>query len=195
MSLAKSFAFGVEGGQLGVELLLAEGDAGANLVQGDGLDFNLGAGCGERGLLGFSALQAGELLVFQAIGFGGFKGDFVLDGGGLLGGFHCIELRAEAGGFLAVAGDLAFQAGAQGLLAAECVRGFGGLVLRLGQYGLGLGDFGRQGARGEGYAGALQIHFLQLYEIFNVRLHLCYEVYGIQPAIKKMRVRLKSWRQ
>ena len=70
------------------ELLLAQGDAGPNLVQGGGTVFNLGAGCGQCGLLGFSALQAGELFVFQAIGFGGFKGDFVLDGGGLFGGFH-----------------------------------------------------------------------------------------------------------
>ncbi len=50
----------------------------------------------------------------------------------------------------------------------------------------GLGDLGRQGAHGERNAGAFQIHFLQFYEIFNMRLHPCYEVYGIRRAIKKM---------
>ena len=73
---------------MGAELLLPVGDASANFVQGDGQVFNLGAGCGERGLLGFRAFEAGELFVFQALGFGGYKGDLMLDCGGLLGGFH-----------------------------------------------------------------------------------------------------------
>jgi hypothetical protein len=35
-----------------------------------------------------------------------------------------------------------------------------------------------------GQPGALQIHRLQLYEVFNVRLHPCYEVYGIYRLLE-----------
>lgn len=50
---------------------------------------------------------------------------------------------------------------------------------------MGPGNFCRQGTQGEGEAGTLQIDFLQLYEIFNVRLHPWDEVYGIGRLLRK----------
>ena len=69
----QGFALGVEGFKLGGELLLAEGDAGPGFLMGGGKDFNLGAGLGEGGFLGLSAFEAGELFVFEAFGFGGWR--------------------------------------------------------------------------------------------------------------------------
>ena len=62
------------------ELLLARGHAGANAFNLGGKQLHLGAGLGQRGLLRLGALEAGVLLIFQALGFGGFEIDFVLDG-------------------------------------------------------------------------------------------------------------------
>jgi hypothetical protein len=109
----------------------------------------------------------------------------VLDGRCLFGVLYGVKLGAEAGGLLAVSGDLAVQPGAQGFFAVQGIGGGGGLALGGGERGLGLGDFGRQGARGKGEAGTLQIDALQLYEVFNVRLHPCYEVYGICRLLRK----------
>jgi hypothetical protein len=61
----------------------------------------------------------------------------------------------------------------------------GGLALGCSQRGLGLGDFGRQRARFMGQSCALQLHRLQLYEVFNMRLHPCYEVYGMYRLFRK----------
>jgi len=181
---SEGIAFNIESGQFGGELLLAECGAGAGFVQGASEGLDQGAGGAKRGFLGISALQAIELFGFQAVGLGGFKGDFVFDGLSLLGGFYGIELDAEARCLLAVGGDLAIEARAQRFLAAERGRGFGGYALGLSEGGLSLHDFGWQCAHGDGEAGSLQIHVLQLYEIFNMRLHLCNEVYGIGHVIR-----------
>jgi hypothetical protein len=168
---AERLALSVESDQFGGMFLLAEGNAGSGIVEDDGLGFNLGAGGGERGFLGFSALEAGKFFILEAIGLRGFKGNFVLDGVGLLWSFHGVELRAEAGGLLAMGGDFAIETGAERLLAGESGRGFGGLALSGGQCGFGLGDLRRKRAQGESETGTLQVDTLQLYEIFNLRFH------------------------
>ena len=164
---------------------MAVGGAGAGFLECGGECFDLGAGGGEGGFLGFSALEAGELLVFKASCLRGFEGDFVLDSGGLLGGFDGVELGAKAGDFLAVGGDVAIETGAEGLLAADGGGGFSRLELGGVEGGLGLGDLSRQSAEAEGQAGTLQVDVLQLYEIFNLRLHPCYEVYVIHRVLRK----------
>ena len=138
--------------------------------------------CGEGGFLGFSAFEAGELLVLETVGLGGFKLDFVFDGRGLLGSLYGVELGAEAGSLLAMIGNVAFEAGAKRFLAAECAGGLGGLLLGGCECGLSLGELGGQGARLLGEAGSLQFEGLQLYEVFNQRLHPCQEGYGIGLA-------------
>jgi len=62
---------------------LAKTDAFAGIVECGGKRLYLGAGGGQRGFLGFGAFQAGELLVFQALGLGLGKVELVLDGIGL----------------------------------------------------------------------------------------------------------------
>ena len=146
-SRADGFALGVESGEFGGELLLAGGHAGADAIHLGGKQLHLGAGLGQRGFLRLGALQAGVFLIFQALGFGGFELDLVLDGRGLLGSGHGVELGAESGGLLAVGVDLALQAGAQRVFAAERGRGVGGLALGGGERGLGLGDFRGQRAQ------------------------------------------------
>ena len=168
---AEGFALEVEGGLLEFELGLAEADALAGLVQGGGERFNLGAGSGERGFLGLGALQAGEGLVFHALGLGLGKVKLMLVGLGLIVFGEGVLLVAVAGSLLAVGGDLAIQAGTERFLAAECGGGLGGLTLCGGKGGLGLGNLSRQGAGGLGKARAFQLNRLQLYEIFNLRLH------------------------
>ena len=95
----------------------------------------------------------------------------MLDGRGLLGVGHGVELSAEFGGLLAVPGDLAVQAGAQRVFAAERGRGFGGLALRGGQPGMRLGDLRGQRTQLLVEAGAVEIDGLELYEILNEGLH------------------------
>ena len=51
------------------EFALAESDAGTGFLMSGRLDLNLTAGLGEGGFEGFSALEAGELLVFETFGF------------------------------------------------------------------------------------------------------------------------------
>ncbi len=161
------------------EFPLPQGDAGASILQRGGEGFNQRAGGGERWFQSFSTFQAGELVVLQPVGLGDGEADLVLHGRDLLGGLDGVELGAEAGGLLAVCRDLAVKAGAQGFLAAEGIGGGGSLTLGGGQCSLGLGHFAWQGALGKRDAGALQIHALQFHEVFDVRLHSCYEVYGI----------------
>jgi hypothetical protein len=54
-----------------------------------------------------------------------------------------------------------------------------------GEGSLSFGDFRRQGAGNLGQASSLQLHRLQLYEVFNVFLHPLNEVYGINRLIRK----------
>ena len=100
------------------ELVLAESDAGTGFFVSARVDLNLGTSLGKRGFLGFSALETGELLVFEAICLGGLEVDFVFDGFGLGWSFYGVELGAEAGGLLTVVCDLAIKASADRLLAA-----------------------------------------------------------------------------
>ncbi len=109
----------------------------------------------------------------------------MLHGCGLGGGGDGVLLGAIAGGFFAVGVNLAIEAGAERVLAAEDVGGLCRLTLGRGQRGLGLGDFRRQNARGLGKPGTFQFHRLQLYEVFNVLLHPCIEVYGIYHPLRK----------
>lgn len=115
----EGFALDVEGLKLRGELVLAESDAGTGFFVGARMELNLGTSLSKRGFLGFSSLETRELLVFEAVSFGGLKIDFVFDGFGLGGSLHGVELGAEAGGLLPVVCDLAFKAGAERLLAAE----------------------------------------------------------------------------
>jgi len=181
----QGIAFAVEDGQFGGVFLLAECHAGAGLVEGRGKGFNLGSGCGKSGFLGLSALQAGDFFVFKAIGFRRDKADFVLDGFSLRGSGDGVELDFEACSLLAVSRNLALQPRAQRFLAVERIGGLGGLALGVGQRGFSLDNFDGQGAYGQREAGALQIHCLQLYEVFNVCLHPCQEVYGIYRLLRK----------
>ncbi len=181
----EGFALGGEGGLLAVELGLAKADALAGLVEGGGERLDLGAGGGERGFLSFGALQAGEGLVFQALGLGLGKVKLVLDGLGLIGGGEGVLLVAVAGGLLAVGGDLAFQAGAEGLLAAEGGGGLGGLTLGGGEGGLGLGDFRWQGARGLRQAACAPVPPLAALRDFQSALASVIEVYGMGRGFRK----------
>ena len=181
----ENFALGVECVELSCELMLTVIDAGAGLFQSAGHDFHLDTGLCQCGLQGLGAFQAGELLVFEPVGFGGFKVNLVLDGCGLLRGLHGVELGAEAGGLLAVAGDLAFEAGAERFLAAEGGGGLLSLTLSGSEGSLRLGELGGQGACLLDDAGPVQFDSLQLYEVFNQLLHPCQEGYGIGALFRK----------
>jgi len=161
------------------EFLLAESDAGAGFLVSGGQDLDLGASLGERGLLGFGALETGELFIFEAVCLRGFKVDLVLDGFGLRGSLYGVELFAEAGGLLAVICDLSFKAGAERLLATEDGGGFRSLTLCGCESNAGLSQLGRQSTHLLGEAGTLKFDSLQLYEVFNQWLHPCQEGYGI----------------
>jgi hypothetical protein len=175
----EGFALGSESNLLAFNLDLAETYAFASLVESNGQRLDLEAGCGENGFLSFGALQAGEGLVFKALGFGLGKVELVLAGRDLIGGVEGVLLGAVTGCLLAVSSNLALQASAERFLVAEGGGGVGGQALGSGEGSLGLGNFSRQGARGLRKAGTIQLHRLQLYEIFNLRLHPRNEVYGI----------------
>jgi hypothetical protein len=66
---AKGFTLQVEDGQFGCEFLLTKGGAHANFLKRRSEFFNVYAGRGEGSFQGFSALQADELLTFEAISF------------------------------------------------------------------------------------------------------------------------------
>jgi hypothetical protein len=168
---AEGFALSVECDESGGVFLMAEGHAGSGCVEGGGERFNQGAGGGERGFLGFSALEACKFLIFEAVSFGGLEGNFVLDGVCLLRGLHRVELHAETLHFLAVSSDFAVKAGSERLLAGDGRGGFGGLALGGSESGLSLGDFSGKGAESKGETGALQVDALQSYEIFDFRMH------------------------
>jgi len=97
----------------------------------------------------------------------------VLDGFSLCRGLHGVKLGAEARRLLSMSGNFAIEAGAKGLFATEQVGGDSRLALGGCERGLGLGGFSRQTPQSERNAATLQIHCLQLYEIFNLRLHPC----------------------
>jgi hypothetical protein len=185
MSGRRASRWAVSAGQIAVVLGLAEGDACAGLVQRGGEQLDPGADGGQRRLLGLGAFQAGKLLILQAFGLGLGKADLMLHGGGLGRSGDRVLLGAITGGFLAVGADLAIKAGTERVLAAESVGNFGGLALGLGQRRRGLGDFRRQGAHSLRKPSSFQLHRLQLYEVFNLRLHLCIEVYGIHLPLRK----------
>lgn len=176
---AEGFALGVQSFKLSSEFPLAVSNAGAGFLVSGRLDFNLAAGPGEGGLLGFSTFEAGELLVFEAFGLAGLEVNLVLDGGGLFRSLYGVELGAESGGLLAVFCNLALEAGAERFLAAECVGGLGCLVLGGSEGGTGLDELSGQCARLLSEAGSLQLDSLQFYEVLNQLLHPCQEGYVI----------------
>ncbi len=156
----EDFALGVEGFKLSGEFLLAEGNAGPGFLVSGGLDFDLAAGLGEGSFLSFGAFEADELLIFEAFGFAGLEVDFMFDGGGLFGSFNGVELGAEAGGFLAVLSNVAFETGAEGFFAAEFGGGLGSQMLSGGEGCPGLDELGRESARLLSKAGSLQLDSL-----------------------------------
>lgn len=164
---------------MGGELLLAEADAGAGFFERGRHGFDLNPSLGQSSFLSFSAFETGEFLVLEAVCFGGFKGNFVLDGGGLLRGLNGVELGTEADALLAMLGNFAFEAGAKRFLAGQNTRGFGCQLLGGCEGAVSLGEFGGQGAGLLSQAGSFQFDGLQLYEVFNQLLHLCQEGYGI----------------
>jgi hypothetical protein len=109
---AEGLALGVEGAKLGGKLLLAKSDAGAGSIVCGRQNFDLSARLGEGGFEGFSAFEAGKLLVFEAVAFAGLKMNLMLDGLSLGGSLHGVKLGAEPGGFLAVLRNFALKAGA-----------------------------------------------------------------------------------
>ena len=151
---------------------LTLGGTGADFIERSGQQLHLGTGGAKRSFLSLSTFQAGELFIFQALGLAGDELDFVLDGDGLFGGLDHVKLGAETGGLLAEAGNLALQAGAQRLFVAERIGCCSGLALGGGQRGLSLGSLRGEGAQSGGEASPLQVDDLQLYEIFNMRLHV-----------------------
>jgi len=168
---AKNVALGVERGQLCGILPLANGNARTGILEGGGKRFDLRSRGGESRFLRFRALQAGELLIFKALGFRGREGDFVFDGFSLCRGLHGIKLGAEARRLLSMSGNFAIEAGAEGLFAIEQIGSDCRLTLGGFKRSFGLGSFARQTPQSERNATTLQIHCLQLYEIFNLRLH------------------------
>jgi hypothetical protein len=168
---AEGLALGAEVVLLGGDFALATGDKFAGFLEGSVHELDLAAGFGERGFLLVGALQALQFFVLQALDAAFGEGDLMLDGLGLGGGGHGVELGAIACGLLAVPGDVALEAGAEGFLAAEGSGGVGGGLLGLGQSGFSLGNFGGQGAGGLREAGPLEFERLQPDKIFNERNH------------------------
>ena len=152
--------FHLECGLLGGQLLLAQGYTLTGLVECGGQLLDLGARRGQRGFLRFTAFQAGELLVFDAVDLLLGEMHLVFDGFGLRGSLHRVLLGAEARDLLAMTCDLAFQAGAERFLAVQRIRYFSGLTLRCRQCRLGLRYFSGQGARCLSQPGTLQINAL-----------------------------------
>jgi hypothetical protein len=70
-----------------------------------------------------------------------------------------------------MSGNFAIEAGAEGLFAIEQIGSDCRLTLGGFKRSFGLGSFARQTPQSERNATTLQIHCLQLYEIFNLRLH------------------------
>lgn len=186
------FPLSSESGELGGELLLAEADACAGLVERGRHGFNLNACLGQDGFLGFGALEAGEFFILEAICLRGFKCDLVLDGGSLFGSLYRVELGFKAGAFLAMLCDLALEPSTQRFLATERAGSFSGDVLGGPECGLSVGELSRKRTHLIGEAHVLKFDGLKLYEIFNELLHLCQEGYGIGLINENERSRPKS---
>lgn len=185
--LAQDIALGLQHGLLAAEFLLAICDALAGFVERHGQLLHLRARRCQCGLLPFGALQAGIFFVLKPFDLQLGEPYLVFNGLGLRWSLHRVQLSAEVGSFLAMSVDLAIHAGAQRVLAAQRGRSLGCLPLYLGQRGLGLDKFGGQCSRRLRQARPLQICILQLYEVFNVRLHPCIAVYAIYRPFRKSR--------
>jgi hypothetical protein len=128
------------------------------------------------GFLSFGPLQAGKLFIFEPLDFALGEPDLVLEGLCLGGRGHSVALGLETGSFLLVAGYFLFEAAPQRFFAVKRIVCGSSIFLRGFHGGVGLRDFGRQGTQRLGEAGALQVHVLQLYEVFNLSLHPWNEV-------------------
>lgn len=168
---AERIAFGLKGSRFCCEFLLAVADALAGNLESAGHALDVCAGGGERSFMLIGALEACQLLAFETIDFGLGERDLVLHGFSLRRGGNGVELRAVAGGLVAMRLDVAFEAGAQGLFARQRVREGGGELLSLVEGGFGLGDFSGERPGGLRKAGALEFDGLQLDQIGNERQH------------------------
>lgn len=92
---------------------------------------------------------------------------------------HVVQLQSESCSLLLVPCNLALQPSPQSLFPAQPIACLSGLPLGRGQGVLCLRNLSRQSSQLCPQARALQLHFLQLYEVFNVLLHPYLEVYGI----------------
>lgn len=182
--LAHGFAALVERGQLRSQFLLAARNTGADGFGVGSHRFHFSTGAGQRRLLLFAALQAGDFLGFKAVGLGRGKLDLVLDGFSLRGRLYGIDLGAEAGGLLAVLFNLAFQARAQRLLARKRGGDFSRAVLSGGQSGLSLRNFAGQDTHLFCDAGPLQFEVLQFHQIFNTLFHRSKSIRHLPPIAK-----------
>ncbi len=183
--LAQSGALGIQRSHLLGILFAASCHAGLSGLQSCSQLFHLRAGRSQRNFVGFGALQAGELFVFQPAGLAGLKLNFVVDGCGLRGRGHGVNLRTEAIGLLAMRGNLPLQPRAQRLLVVERRRDFSGAALGSLQIRLSPRNLGGQLTQFVMDARTLQFNGLQLGELFDLRFHLCQQVYAIHLPLRK----------
>lgn len=160
--------------------MLVLSDAGANGVGVGGKRFDLGAGTGELGLMRFTALEAGEFLVFEAFGLGGGELDFVLDGFRLRRGLNRVELGAKTCSLFAMLIDFALEAGTQRILSCERGGDLCRVILCGGEGRFGAGDFAGERAQLLVEAATLQFEFLQFHEILNMLVHHVEKAYGMK---------------
>jgi hypothetical protein len=168
---AKFLALGAEQVLLRGNFALANRNQLAGLLQGSVEQLYLPASFGKCGFVAIRALQAFQLLVFKSSDFAFGKCNLVLDGLGLCGRGHRVQLTPVTVGLLAVGGNVAFQPAAQGFLAIQRGRGAARSLLSGCKRGFGLSDFARQRAGGLAQSGALQFEGLQPDEVFNERNH------------------------
>ena len=185
--LPQSIAFRQQRCSFGGNLLLPQRNPLACLVQSRGQFLYLGPHCGKRRFLYLGPFQAGKLLGVQALNLAFGKANFVLNRRSLRGCRDRIKLRTVARGLLPMSGNVALQAVAKGILSRQRVRSSGSLALRRGKRGFCLRHLGGQGSCRLRQPGPLQVDRLQLYKIFNVRMHSSTEVYAIGRLIRKRR--------
>jgi hypothetical protein len=160
--------------------MLAFCDSGANGVGIGGKRFDPGAGIGELRLVGFAALEAGKFFVFEAVGLGGGKLDFVFNGFSLRGGLDGVELSAKAGSLFAVFVNFALQARAQRIFTRQRGGDFGRAILCGGERRLSAGNFARE--RAQLLVDTVPLHFevLQFHESCNALVHHVQKAYGME---------------
>ena len=168
---SERIAFDLDGGRFCCEFLMAVAGTFAGHLESAGHTLHVCAGGGERSFVLIGALEACQLLAFETVDFRLSERYFVLHGFSLRRGSDGVELRAVAGGFVAMCLNVAFQAGAQGLFARQQVREGGGELLSLVEGGFGLGDFSGERLGGLREAGALEFDGLQLDQIGDERQH------------------------